>query len=66
MNTSMSEYADRPRRSQPKSYAVTPHDQELIDFIADYHGCGKSEAVRQSVRFYAERVAKLKEKTAGV
>lgn len=54
----MAPYVEK-RRVKPVSYAVTDHDREMIEFIASYHGCGKSEAVRVAVRFYAERLAWL-------
>lgn len=48
----MSQYIER-RRTHPRTYSLTNNDKQLLERIADYHGCGMSEAVRMAVRFYA-------------
>lgn len=58
----MTQY-DQKRRSAPHAYSMTPPDLALVEFIANYHGCSKSEAIRNSVRYYAVAVAELKTQT---
>lgn len=53
MNTRPLAKFDENRRSHPRSYSVSNTDMMLISAIARHHECGKSEAVRMAVRFYA-------------
>lgn len=56
-------YAERKanpgRYTVPTSFSMTSKDKELIDWLADYFGTNKSDAVRSAVRHMAAHVGYL-------
>lgn len=52
-------YKARRTRTSVKAFSFHKGDDELVDYIAEYLGTSRSEAVRASVRAFAAHLAYL-------
>ena len=53
-------YEESSRKGRRTSFVWYPGDDELLDYIRSFLGCGKSEAVRSALRAYAMHLQSLK------
>lgn len=51
------------RKGRRTSFVWYEGDDKLLDYITEYLGCGKSEAVRSALRAYAMHLEQLSRKS---